>query len=79
MKNKDKALSRRSFLIFKNSNQTQTSDVDKSEQQEKIKMLTPDGKLVEVDRSVIEKSSNRKKAGKEDIHFWTEKHSPSKL
>ena len=43
---------------------------------EKVKMLTPDGKLVEVDKSVLEQAANRKKAGNQDIYNWME--NPSK-
>jgi len=42
---------------------------------DKIKMLTPDGKLVEVDRSVIEKAAGSKKAtGKEVFEWMDPKH-----
>ena len=37
---------------------------------EKVKMLTPDGQLVEVDKSVLEKSTNRQKASNKDILSW---------
>ncbi len=38
---------------------------------EKVKMLTPDGKLVEVDKSVLEQSTTHKKASNQDILNWT--------
>ena len=39
-------------------------------------MLTPDGKLVEVDKDVIDASVNRQKASSQDIYNWME--NPSK-
>lgn len=43
---------------------------------EKIKMLTPDGKLVEVDKAVFEEAAKKKKASKKDIYNWMK--NPSK-
>ncbi|MBI5917005.1 MAG: twin-arginine translocation signal domain-containing protein [Bacteroidetes bacterium] len=37
---------------------------------EKVKMLTPDGQLVEVDKNVLEKSSDRQKASNKAIFDW---------
>jgi regulator of protease activity HflC (stomatin/prohibitin superfamily) len=37
---------------------------------EKVKMLTPDGQLVEVDKSVFEQVSDRKKINNKDIFKW---------
>ncbi|MEZ4935068.1 MAG: twin-arginine translocation signal domain-containing protein [Saprospiraceae bacterium] len=37
---------------------------------EKVKMLTPDGQLVEVDKSVLEQVSDRKKINNKDIFKW---------
>jgi len=42
---------------------------------EMVKMLTPDGKLVEVERSVLEQAA-RKKASNKDIYDWMQ--NPSK-
>lgn len=44
--------------------------------QEKVKMLTPDGKLVEVDKAVLDQITAKKKATNEDIYNWME--NPSK-
>ena len=42
---------------------------------EKIKMLTADGKLVEVDKSVIEKKAGPKRASDKEVFDWmSEKH-----
>jgi predicted SnoaL-like aldol condensation-catalyzing enzyme len=43
---------------------------------EKIKMLTPDGKLVEVDKAVFEEAAGKKKASNKDIYNWMK--NPSK-
>lgn len=43
---------------------------------EKIKMLTPDGKLVEVDKAVFEEAAKNKKASNKDIYNWMK--NPSK-
>ena len=42
----------------------------------KIKMLTPDGKLVEVDKDVFDQISGKKKASNEEILNWM--NNPSK-
>jgi hypothetical protein len=47
-----------------------------AESGEKIKMLTADGKLVEVDKSVFEKVSAGKKASNKEILNWMK--NPSK-
>ena len=36
----------------------------------KVKMLTADGKLVEVDKSVIEKNAGLKKASAKEVFEW---------
>ena len=60
--------SRRSFLSLFLSG--------KDEKKEKIKMLTPDGKLVEVDKAVFEEAAGKKKASNKDIYNWMK--NPSK-
>ena len=40
---------------------------------DKVKMLTADGKLVEVDRSVIEKATGAKKATGKEVFEWMDK------
>ena len=47
-----------------------------SSKTEKIKMLTPDGKLVEVDKAVFEEAARKKKASNKDIYNWMK--NPSK-
>ena len=77
MKNNSK--SRREFLFKLFSNNIKSiSDLSASflpedeEQSEKIKMLTPDGKLVEVDSQVIQNSKQKTKVRNEDILKWME-------
>ena len=43
---------------------------------EMVKMLTPDGKLVEVEKSVFEAAIKKQKATKKDIFNWMQ--NPSK-
>ena len=38
---------------------------------EKVKMLTPDGKLVEIDKHVLDQVAEKKKAANSDILDWT--------
>lgn len=57
--------SRRQFLTKLLGNQT-----------EKIKLLTPDGKLVEVDKTIVEAAAKSKKATNKDIYDWMQ--NPSK-
>ena len=40
---------------------------------EKIKMLTTDGKLVEVDAQVLKNNPSNQKASIEEIHHWISK------
>ena len=63
---KDNAGSRRQFF----------SSLISKKETAKIKMLTPNGKLVEVDKDVIDASVNRQKASSQDIYNWME--NPSK-
>jgi hypothetical protein len=41
------------------------------EEEEKVSMLTPDGKLVEVSKRVLDQIEDRKKAANQDILDWT--------
>ncbi len=42
-----------------------------SEDDEKVSMLTPDGKLVEVSKKVLDQLQEKQKAGNRDILNWT--------
>ena len=77
MKNNPK--SRREFLFNLFSNKIKSipdlaaSFLPEDEKQnDKIKMLTPDGKLVEVDSQVIQNSKQKTKAGNAEILKWME-------
>jgi len=43
---------------------------------EMVKMLSADGKLVEVERSVLEKATSKKRSSNEEIYHWMD--NPSK-
>lgn len=45
---------------------------------EKIKMLTADGKLVEVDKAIVEAAAKNKKASNKDIYDWMQNPSKDK-
>jgi hypothetical protein len=53
-----------------------TSKEKKNDKTEKVKMLTPDGKLVEVDREIFNQATNKQKASNKDIYNWM--NNPSK-
>ncbi|MEO6255113.1 MAG: hypothetical protein ABIO79_17525 [Ferruginibacter sp.] len=66
---------RRSFLsLFLNGNNDSSST--NNGKPEMVKMLTADGKLVEVDRTVLEAASNKQKSSNKEIYDWME--NPSK-
>ncbi len=69
-KKKQDGQTRRGFFsLFLSGKEKSTSD-------EKVKMLTADGKLVEVDRAVYEQLSGKQKATNKDILNWMD--NPSK-
>jgi hypothetical protein len=43
-----------------------------TDDEEKVSMLTSDGKLVEVSKKVLEQTTSREKARNEDILKWTD-------
>lgn len=50
---------------------TISSKVFKKEEGKKVKMLSPDGKLVEVDESVISKAgSTKQRASNREVQHW---------
>jgi predicted SnoaL-like aldol condensation-catalyzing enzyme len=62
--------SRRGFLsIFTNSHKQQPRPA-------MVKMLTADGKLVEVEKSVLEAASKKQKSTNKEIYAWM--NNPSK-
>jgi hypothetical protein len=63
-----KAASRRDFFSLLTNNKSSSAGT--------VKMLTADGKLVEIDRTVLEAATKNKKASKKDIYDWMK--NPSK-
>lgn len=64
---KSKARSRRWFL---------TGGLMDAEKKEMVKMLTPEGKLVEIEKSVLDKVSKKQKSTNREIYDWMQ--NPSK-
>ncbi len=62
-----------SFLIPKNEIAKKEDDQNKSEM---VKMLTADGKIVEVKKSILEAASNKQKSSNQEIYDWMD--NPSK-
>lgn len=48
-------------------------------EEETVPMLTPDGKLVQVNKSILDQTQNRKQAGNKDILDWSSIQNKSKL
>jgi len=67
--------SRRSFLSLLLSGKDDGFSKDQGKP-EMVKMLTADGKLVEVDKKLLDKAVERFKASKKDIFDWMK--NPSK-
>lgn len=53
-----------------------TSAGKPSKKTDMVKMLTADGKLVEIDRSVLEQATQKKKSSNKEIFHWMK--NPSK-
>jgi hypothetical protein len=53
-----------------------TSAAKKEAKPGRVKMLTADGKLVEIDKSVLEAASKKQKSSNKEIYDWME--NPSK-
>ena len=64
--------SRRWFLSGGLSDSGKTAPAKK----EMVKMLTADGKLVEIDKAIFDQIANKQKATNKDIYDWME--NPSK-
>ena len=41
------------------------------EEEETVSMLTPDGKLVQVNKQILDRTQDRQKAANKDILDWT--------
>ena len=68
---KNTSSSRRKFLSLFNLTQSNTGN-------EKVKLLTADGKLMEVDKAVLEKAATKKKASNKEILAWMQNPSKEK-
>ena len=69
-KNEEDLKSRRWFLSLFSSAGNQ------SENPEMVKMLTADGKIVEIKKSVLEQATQKKKSSNKEIYDWMK--NPSK-
>ena len=80
MKEEKKISSRKKFLLDGLTALTSVlaykSGIQKSEKKEMVKMLTADGKLVEVDKKVLDAITAKKKVSNKEIVAW--KNNPSK-
>ncbi len=65
--NKESSKSRRWFV---------TGGLTDKGKKEMVKMLTADGKIVEVEKSVVDAASQKQKASNQDIYQWM--NNPSK-
>ena len=80
MKEEKKISSRKKFLLGGLAALTSVlaykSGIQKSEKKEMVKMLTADGKLVEVDKKVLDAITAKKKVSNKEIVAWM--NNPSK-
>ncbi|MEI7470741.1 MAG: hypothetical protein ACOYLO_19215, partial [Ferruginibacter sp.] len=53
-----------------------TGGLSEKGKKQMVKMLTPDGKLVEVDQAIVKAATNKVKANNQDIYNWMQ--NPSK-
>jgi hypothetical protein len=73
--NNKKGRTRRSFLsLFLNG--SVNASTEKNNNPEKVKMLTADGKLVEIDQSVLDAASKKQRSSNKEIYDWMQ--NPSK-
>jgi hypothetical protein len=68
--------SRRSFLSLLLSGKSEGSSTLDHVKRETVKMLTADGKVVEVEKSILDKATNNQKATNKEIYQWM--RNPSK-
>jgi hypothetical protein len=76
-KNKQKDRDRRGFLSFLllGKNNTASTNQDKPKM---VKMLTAEGKLVEVDKAVLDEVAKKQKASNKEIFDWMKNPSKEK-
>lgn len=61
-----------------NSRRTFFTSLFNQQKKEMVKMLTADGKLVEVEKSVLAAASKKQKSSNSDIYQWMENPSKDK-
>ena len=69
--------SRRSFLSLFLNGRTDTSSTN-DDKQEMVKMLTADGKLVEINKAVLDAASTKQKSTNKEIFDWMDNPSKEK-
>ena len=73
--NKHKDRNRRSFLSFLLSGKDNTPGTNQGKP-EMVKMLTAEGKLVEIDKAILDEAAKKQKATNKEIYDWMK--NPSK-
>ena len=76
-RNKNNDRSRRGFLSLFLSKKENTT-IENQPPAEMVKMLTPDGKLVEVDKAMLDSIAQKKKASNQEILAWMKNPSTEK-
>lgn len=66
-------ISRRKFLTFKSKSKVKLADLETPVDQKAVKMLTQDGKLVEVPLQLLEEVGRKSKATHRQIMDWIKK------
>ncbi|MBH2003615.1 MAG: hypothetical protein I8H66_02910 [Sphingobacteriia bacterium] len=74
--NNQKDRSRRGFLSLLVPGKGANISTDGKENPEMVKMLTADGRLVEVEKSILEAASKKIKSSNQEIYQWM--NNPSK-
>lgn len=74
--NNHKDRSRRGFLSLLVSGKDANTTSKNKDKPEMVKMLTADGKLVEIEKSVLEAVSKKQKSTNQEIYQWM--NNPSK-
>lgn len=76
--NNQKDRSRRGFLSLLVSGKNTDKPADDQVKPEMVKMLTADGKLVEVPKAVLEAASRKQKSTNQEIYDWMDNPSKEK-
>ncbi|MEQ1624482.1 MAG: hypothetical protein ABL870_07320 [Sediminibacterium sp.] len=76
--NNQKDRSRRGFLSLLVSGKDIDRPMEEQAKPEMVKMLTADGKLVEVPKAVLEAASKKQKSTNQEIYKWMDNPSKEK-